>query len=399
VSSTFSRSPRTVLGLAAAAVAVAAWWGTHLVRNAGAAAKHGVRAAVAVDVAAARRMDVPVFLDGLGSVQAYYTANVTSQIAGELQQVYFVEGQTVRKGQLLALIDPRAAAAALAGAVATKAKDVAQLAGAEDTLSQYEQLAPANLISRQTLDSQHALVAQFKAQVDADQAVADNARIQLAYTRITSPIAGRTGIRAIDPGNVVPANGSQPIVVVTQLRPIAVVFTLPEADLPEVRAALVAGPVPVTAIARDGAGERLDEGRVSVIDNQIDPTSGTMRMKATFPNAHDTLWPGQFVTARLLLRIDRGALAIPASALQRGPDGLFVYVVDAGSTVSVRALELDDLANGVQGMVVVTAGLRPGDKVVTSNQLKLFPGARVQVLAGGPGAESSVAARAANRPS
>ncbi len=377
------RSRRTVLGLVAAALAVAVALGMHLLRDTDVAGKRGAPVAVAVDVALARRMDVPGYRDGLGSVQAFYTANITSQSSGELQKGYFVEGQTVRKGQLLAQIDPRAAEAALAGAIATKAKDVAQRAGAEDTLSEYEQLAPANLTSKQTLDSQRALVAQLKAQVNADQAMIDNARIQLAYTRITSPITGLTGILMIDPGNIVPANGSQPIVVLTQMQPISVVFTLPEADLFEVRQALAAGPVPVTAIARDRAGEPLDQGRVSVIDNQIDPNTGTMRMKATFPNAHDTLWPGQFVAARLLLRTDRGALTVPASALQRGPDGLFVYVVDSESTVSVRPLEVDERANGVEGMAVVTAGLRPGERVVTSDQLKLFPGARVQVLAGG----------------
>lgn len=395
----FPQSRRTVLGLAAAALAVAAWLGAHLLRTAGASAKHRAPSAVAVDVARARRMDVPVVLEGLGTVQAYYAANITAQISGELQKLYFVEGQIVHEGQLLAHIDPRVAAATLTGALATKAKDLAQLAGAEDTLGQYEQLAPANLTSKQTLNTQRALVAQFKAQVDADQAAIDNARIQLAYTRITSPITGRTGMLMIDPGNVVSANSGQPIVTVTQMQPISVVFTLPESDLVDVRRAFEAGPVPVTAIARNGEDKQLDKGRISVIDNQIDPGSGTMRMKATFPNVHGTLWPGQFVTARLRLRTERGSLTIPAGALQRGPDGLFVYVVGPDSTVSVRALQVDESANGVEGIVVVTAGLQAGDRVVTSDQLKLFPGARVQVLSGGRGIGSSVATDAAKGPS
>jgi len=392
------RPKRAQWGLAvAAAVAALVWARVMHSRN----AAEGGRApsAVAVHAAPARRMDVPVYLDGLGTVQAFYTANITARIDGELRSTDFVEGQMVKKGELLAQIDPRPSQAALEGAIALKAKDRAQLADAQDVLKQYQQLAPQNLVSKQSLDAQRALVQQFEAQIQADQAAIDSARTQLAYTRITSPISGRTGMRMIDPGNIVHATGVNPIVVVTQVQPISVIFTLPERYLTEVRRALGEGVVHVTAIARDGRGEQLDRGTVALIDNQIDQTTGTMRVKAAFPNKKNSLWPGQFVAVRVLLRTEKDVVAVPSNALQRGPDGLFAYVIMPDSTVEVRPLNIDEEANGVSGVSVVDTGLRAGERVVTSNQLRLSPGAHVLVIPPAGRSENSESKTAAKRPS
>jgi len=391
------RPKRAQLGLAAA-VGVAALLWLHFTRSPSATEGSRAPSAVAVYAAPARRMNVPVYLDGLGTVQAFYTANITARIDGELRSADFVEGQMVKKGELLAQIDPRPSQAALEGAIAVKSKDSAQLADAQDVLKQYQQLAPQNLISKQSLDAQRALVQQFAAQIQADQAAIDNARTQLAYTRITSPISGRTGMRMIDPGNIVHATGTNPIVVVTQVQPISVVFTLPERYLAEVRQALGEGAVHVTAIARDGEGGQLDRGTVTLIDNQIDQTTGTMRVKAAFPNLKNSLWPGQFVGVRMLLRTEQDVIAIPSNALQRGPDGLFTYVIIADSTVEPRPLTIDQDANGVGGMSVVDGGLQAGERVVTSNQLRLSPGAQVRVIPPAADSGHSAPSTAAKRP-
>src|ERR1700736_4690903 len=258
----------------------------------------GAPPAIAVDTAAVTHADVPIYLQGLGTVQAFYTVTVTARVDGELQKIAFNEGQTVHKGDLLAQIDPRPNQAAYAQAIATKAKDAAQLANAKRDLDRYAILQPQDLASKQTVDTQHALVDQLAAQLQIDQAQVDNARTQLAYTRITSPIDGRTGIRLVDPGNIVHATDTTGIVVVTQVQPIAVIFTLPEEDLGAVGAALAAGPVKVTSVARTG-GTELDEGTLSLIDNQIVQATGSARFKAIFNNPHNTLWPGQYVNVRV----------------------------------------------------------------------------------------------------
>jgi membrane fusion protein, multidrug efflux system len=333
-------------------------------------------AAVPVETALARRGDIPVYVEGLGTVQAYYTVKITPRVDGQLQKLGFAEGQEVKKGAFLAQIDPRPFQAALEQAIAARDKDAAQLANAERDLARYRTLAPQELVSRQTLDTQRALVGQLKAQVEADRAAIDSARTQLGYTAVTSPIAGRTGIRQVDPGNVVHASDTSGIVVVTQMQPISVVFTLPEDDLLAVNRALAAGPVDAVALAREGESE-LDQGRVSVVDNEIDQASGTMRLKATFANAHERLWPGEFVRVRARLGIDRRALTIPAAAVQRGPEGEFAYVVRPDSTVAAQPIRTG-LESGAS--VVVESGLQDGARVVTSNQFRLQPGARVRAL-------------------
>ena len=335
---------------------------------------------IAVETALAGRSDVPVYLEGLGTVQAFYTVTVTARVDGELQKVGFVEGQTLKKGDLIGQIDPRPFRAALDQAMATHDKDVAQLASAQADLDRFELLAPQNLASKQTLDAQHALVGQLQAQIKGDQANIDNARTQLSYTTIVSPIEGKTGIRRVDPGNNVHATDTGGIVVVTQVQPIACIFTLPEEALPTLNRALEAGTVSVTAISRDGKSE-LDRGTIALVDNQIDQSTGTIRVKATFPNPHDALWPGEFINARVLVRTERNALTVPSNAIQRGPNGMFTYVVKADSTVEARPLKVGDESGT---LTVITDGLKEGEQVVLSNQYRLQPGARVRSVAAVP---------------
>jgi multidrug efflux system membrane fusion protein len=341
------------------------------------AATHDAPQGIAVTTAAATQTDVPIYLQGLGTVQAFYTVTVTARVDGELQKIGFTEGQTVRKGDLLAQIDPRPNQAAYQQAVATKAKDAAQLANAVRDFDRYTVLQPQDLASKQTVDTQRALVDQLNAQLQIDQAQIDNARTQLDYTRIISPIEGRTGVRLIDPGNIVHAADTTGIVVVTQVQPIAVIFTLPEEDLGAVGAALAAGPVKVTTEARNG-GNELDEGTLSLIDNQIQQATGTMKLKAIFKNERNTLWPGQYVNARVLVRTDRRAVTIPSAAVQLGPNGPFTYVVKIDSTVDARPLKIGDESNG---MTIVTSGLTLHERVVTTNQYRLQAGSRVRVTA------------------
>jgi len=367
---------RHVRGLSLGAVAVLVIgviiWYTH--QPASAAAEPAGPAAVVVHTAVAARSDVPVYLEGLGTVQGFNTVTITARVDGQLQQVDFSEGEHVSKGQLLAQIDPRPYRAALEQAMATRAKDAAQLESAKADLARYMVLAPKHLTSEQTLDDQRATVAQISAQLQIDAAVIDNARTQLAYTRITSPIDGRTGIRLIDAGNNVRATDTGGIVVITQMQPISAVFTLPENDLLQVNQALAAGSVSVTALSQDGK-TALDTGKLTVVDNQIDPATGTMRLKATFPNPRDALWPGEFVNVRVLTSQQRGVVTLPSEAVQVGPDGPFTYVVKADSTVEVRPLKLGEQSGD---RTVITSGVAAGERVVTSNQFRLQPGARVR---------------------
>jgi membrane fusion protein, multidrug efflux system len=364
---------RGLLGVLALAGLLLFGWRTLLHKSADAAARKAPPA-IAVETAVVTHADVPIYLSGLGTVQAYYTVTVTARVDGELQKIAFTEGQTVHKGDLLAQIDPRPNQAAYDQALAAKARDAAQLANAKRDLERYMVLQPQDLASKQTVDTQRAMVDQLSAQLQADQAAIDNAHTQLEYTRITSPIEGRTGIRLVDPGNIVHAAATTGIVVVTQVQPISVVFTLPEEDLPAVSAALALGPVTVTTLSRDGSTE-LDQGTLALIDNEIDQATGTARLKATFSNSRNTLWPGQYVNARVLVRTARQALTLPTTAVQLGPNGPFTYVVKADSTVEVRPLKIGDESGG---MTVINNGVALNERVVTSNQYRLQPGARVK---------------------
>jgi multidrug efflux system membrane fusion protein len=372
----YSWNRATKTGAAAALIVLAAvtWRMLHKPVE---AATHESPPGIAVDTTTVTQADVPIYLGGLGTVQAFYTVTVTARVDGELQKIGFTEGQTVRKGDLLAQIDPRPNQAAYEQAVATKAKDAAQLANAVRDFNRYTVLQPQDLASKQTVDTQRALVDQLTAQLKVDQAQIDNARTQLDYTRITSPIDGRTGIRLVDPGNIVHAADTTGIVVVTQVQPIAVIFTLPEEDLGAVGAALAAGHVRVTTEARNG-GSELDEGLLSLIDNQIQQATGTVKLKAIFKNERNTLWPGQYVNARVLVRTDRHAIIIPTAAVQLGPNGPFTYVVKGDSTVEARPLKIGDESNG---MTIVTGGLEPHERVVTTNQYRLQAGSRVREAA------------------
>jgi multidrug efflux system membrane fusion protein len=343
------------------------------------AASRTAPATIAVDTAAVNHTDVPIYLQGLGTVQAFYTVTVTARVDGELQKIAFTEGQQVHKGDLLAQIDPRPNQAAYEQAAATKAKDAAQLENAKRDLARYLQLQPQDLASKQTVDTARATVDQLAAQVKVDQAIVDNARTQLEYTRITSPINGRTGMRLIDPGNIVHAAGTTGIVVVTQVQPISVIFTLPEEELSAVGAALAAGSVPVTTLSRDGLTE-LDQGTLTLIDNEIDQATGTAKLKATFNNDRNTLWPGQYVNARVLVRTEHNALTLPTAAVQLGPNGPFAYVVKDDSTVEVRPLKIGAESGG---MTVVNSGVALNERVVTSNHYRLQAGVHVRDNAAG----------------
>jgi multidrug efflux system membrane fusion protein len=342
----------------------------------------GAPQAVRVETAVAARTDVPVHIEGLGTVQAFYTVTITPRVDGELVSLGFVEGQTVRPGDVLAQIDPRPYQAAFDQALAAKFKDAAQLANARRDLERYVKLAPEEFTSQQVLETQRALVGQLEAQVVGDQAAIDNAKAQLDYTTLRSPIQGRTGIRMTDPGNIVHAATSTGIVVVTQLQPISVIFTLPSDALPAISTAMASGPMTVTAMSRDGK-TTLGSGVIGLIDNQIDQTTGTMRLKATFPNKDNRLWPGEFVNARVLVRTRPATLTIPSAAVQRGPDGVFAYVVKPDSTVEMRPLQTGEDTGGV---IIVEKGLQEGERVTTSNQYRLRPNTRVEIVAAASGA-------------
>src|SRR6516165_9577039 len=331
--------------------------------------------AVPVSVTTARRRDVPIYLTGLGTVQAFNTVTVKTRVDGELVKVAFTEGQDVKASDLLAQIDPRPFQAAYDQAVAKKVQDEANLANAKLDLQRFSDLATRNFAPKQQVDTQRAMVAQLEAQIQGDQAAIDNAKTQLDYTTITSPLTGRTGIRLVDQGNIVHATDATGLVIVTQLQPISVVFTLPERELTAVQSALKAGPVRIFAMSRDD-NRQLAEGTLAVLDNQISQTTGTMRLKGTFPNQDRALWPGEFLNVRLLAHTEPNVVTVPSGALQRGPDGYYTYIVKSDSTVEARPLKVGHISDGV---AIVADGAAAGDRVVTAGQYRLHPGARVAV--------------------
>src|SRR3954468_14395577 len=305
-------------------------------------------------VARASVADVPIYLDAVGNTRALNTVTVRAQVGGQIVRVGFREGQDVTRGFVLAEIDPRTYQAQYDQAVAKKAQDEATLANALLDVERYTRLAASNSGSKQQADTQKALVAQLEAQVQGDQGAIDNAITMLSYTKIVAPFDGRTGIRLIDEGNLVQPSTSSGIVVVTQIQPISVLFNLPQQQYPQVSKAFAAGALPVDALAADGS-TRLDNGTLEVIDNQMDQTTGTIRMKAEFPNTQLQLWPGQFVNIRMLVDTLRQVVTVPTAAVQRGPNGTFAYVIDADSKATVRPITvamLDDTR------AVISAGLK-----------------------------------------
>src|SRR6195256_229519 len=334
-----------------------------------------VSPAIPVTAGKSATADVPVYLTGLGVVQALNTVTVKARVDGQLTKVNFTEGQDVKAGDVLAQIDPRTFQAQLDQSVAKKALDEANLANAGRDVDRYAGLAKTNSVPLQQLDTQRSLVAQLEAQVKLDQGAIDSAKTFLDYCTIISPIAGRTGIRLVDQGNIVHAADATGLVVITQLQPISVVFTLPESELASVQSALKSGPVRIFAMDRDN-DEQLAEGTIAVLDNQIAQTTGTLRIKGTFPNKDGALWPGEFLNIRLLARTAPNVVTVPSSALQRGPNGYYAYVRRSDSTVETRPLKVGQVREGV---AIVDDGVASGEQVVTAGQYRLQPGARVAV--------------------
>jgi multidrug efflux system membrane fusion protein len=370
-----------ILLLLLVAGGVAAWWywpqiAAQFTTQPAPAAPGGRRfyGAVPVTASAAQRKDIPVQLDALGTVQALNAITIRSQVDGILVEIAFTEGQEVRRGDVLARIDPRSYAAALAQAEAKKAQDMAVLANSRLDLERYAGLVRSNGASRQQLDTQRALVAQNEALVQADEAAIAAARVQLDFTTIRSPIDGRVGLRQVDQGNIVRAGDANGLVLVAQVDPISVIYTLPQQELPRIMAAINAGPVAVQVIAPDGSVRA--NGVLLTPDNTVDPTTGTIRLKATFPNPDRQLWPGAFVNLRMLVATLRDVVVIPLVAVQRGPDGPYAFVVKPDNTVEQRPLTLGLLTTTD---AVVTRGLEAGERVVTSGGLRLSAGSQVAV--------------------
>jgi membrane fusion protein, multidrug efflux system len=335
------------------------------------------RAAVPVTVAIAARRSVPIYLAGLGTVQPVMSVGIHSQVDGKLQEVLFTEGQHVKKGDVLARIDPRLFQAALDQAKAKKAQDDAQLIAAEKDLTRFKTLALKNFQTEQNVDLQQAKVDQLKASIDADAAAIESAQTQLDYTVITAPTDGRVGVRLVDPGNLVRASDAGSIASLVLSRPAAVMFTLPARALDGVRQAMASGPVEVAAFDQDNR-TLLGTGKLLLVDNAIDQATSTIKLKAMFPNEDERLWPGEFVNARLLLEVRRDVIAVPSAALQRGPQGLFIWVVTPDSTAVVRRIEIGPTTDN---SIIISAGLNEGDRVVTDGQYKLQPNAPVTVNA------------------
>jgi multidrug efflux system membrane fusion protein len=331
--------------------------------------------AVPVLAAMPRIQDVPVYLEGVGSVRALNNVLVRAQVDGKLIVVNFTEGQDVKKGEILGEIDPAIYKAQYDQAVAKKAQDEAQLANMRLDLTRYQQLAASNAGSKQQADTQRAVVAQQEALVNADQAAIENAQATLGYTKIIAPLSGRAGLRQVDQGNIVHASDATGLVVITQLQPIAVQFSLPQQQIVRVNAASAKGALSVDVFGNDGTTV-ADTGKLTGIDNQVDPTTGTLKLKAEFPNANFQLWPGQFVNVRLKVETLPQALVIPTSAAQRGPAGTFSYVIGDDDTVTAKPIVV---IQQNETDAVIASGLTPSDRVVTTGFANLADGSKVIV--------------------
>jgi membrane fusion protein, multidrug efflux system len=336
--------------------------------------------AVSVAVATVQKQDVPVYLSGLGAVTAFYTANIKSRVDGQIMKVNFQEGQIVHEGDLLIEIDSRPYEVMVEQMEAQLFKDQASLRDAKLNYDRYVALIPSGSIAQQQVDTQKATVDQLDGQVRTDQAQIDSAKLNIVYCHITAPFTGRVGLRQVDPGNIVHAADTNPMLILTQLQPIAVIFTLPEDVLPRVADQMKHGTLEVDAFSRDDQ-TKLATGKLQTIDNQIDPTTGTAKLKAVFDNKENRLWPNQFVNTNLLLETRQNSTVVPTAAIQRGPQGTFVYSVNSDKTVEDKPVTVA-LTQG--DLTVVTSGVNPGDMVVTDGQDKLQRGSRIEPRSGAP---------------
>jgi multidrug efflux system membrane fusion protein len=322
--------------------------------------------------------DVPIYLRGVGTVIAYNNVLVRSQITGQLIKIAFTQGQTVRKGDLLAEIDPHPYQAQLDQAIANRDRDQAQLANAQANLNRYTPLAAKGYATTQLVDTQKAQLAQLPAMVKADEAVIEQTNTNLAYTKLISPIDGVTGIRQVDEGNIIHPTDANGLVDVTQIQPISLLFSLPQTDFVEIQQQMAKGPLTVLAYSQDEKVQ-LDEGKLDLVDNQIVQTTGTIRLRASFPNTQRKLWPGELVNARLLLDTRHNGLTIAAPAVQQGPNGSFVWVIGSDGTVQMRPVTVSQIS---EGQALIDSGLKANENVVTDGQYKLEPGALVKELHG-----------------
>jgi len=322
---------------------------------------------VPVSVAIVDRQDVPIYLTGLGTVQGSLTVGIHSQVDGKLQEVLFTEGQQVKKGDVLALIDPRLYQAALDNAKAKKAQDEAQYISASKDLARSKTLVQSNITSQQIVDQQQGKVDQLKASIAADEAMIQTAQTNLEYTTITAPSDGRIGVRLVDPGNIVHTNDQGALATLVLTRPSAVMFTLPARTLDDIRDAMARGPVEVTAFDQDNR-RMLATGTLLLVDNIIDQATATIRLKAMFPNEDDKLWPGEFVNARVLLETRSNAVVVPSASIQRGPEGLFVWIVTTNGLAEPRPI---GIGPAYDKLTIVTSGLSGGERIVTDGQYKL----------------------------
>ncbi|WP_186002674.1 efflux RND transporter periplasmic adaptor subunit [Mycobacterium sp. KBS0706] len=328
---------------------------------------------VPVAEATVTKQDVPIELDGLGRVQAFNTVTVRTQVEGQIQQIAYDQGQTVKKGDLLVTIDPRIYQAKLEQDQAALARDQAHLANAQANLGRYKPLERSGYATDQQVDTQQAMIDQLQASIKGDQAVIDQDQVELGYTKITAPITGVTGFRLVDEGNVVHPTDANGLVTIAQIQPIAVLFTLPQAALPDIQRQMAgAGTAGLTveAWSQDGTG-KLDTGTLETLDNTVDAASGTITLRADFPNPQKMLWPGEFVQARLVLRVQHDGLTVPAAVVQRGPDGAFAWVVRPDGTVVPQPIQV---AQMVRGTALVTSGLAAGQTVVSDGQYGLQRG-------------------------
>ena len=341
------------------------------------AARSSVPAAIPVTVATATKRDLPIYLTGLGSVQASFTVGIRPQVDGKLESVLFTEGQQVKKGDVLARIDPRLYLAALDQAKARRMQDEAQLISAQKDLSRSRTLVDKSFQTQQVVDQQQGKVDQLIASINADEAAIETVQAQLDYTLITAPSDGRMGVRNIDPGNILRAADSAAIATLTLTKPAAVLFTLSARSLKDVRDAMARGPVEVTALSQDNA-RVLSKGTLLLIDSFVDQASATMRLKAVFANEDERLWPGDFVNARVSLEVRRDAITIPSVAIQRGPDGIFTWVVTPTDLAEVRTITSGPTTGD---QTIITSGLAEGERVVVDGQYKLRPNSHVTVNA------------------